>query len=64
MKAKIKVLKEYDLAALGVDAGKIKVRLSGFLLPPEKPAVKMIAGDAKTQAKELAQLLRSEAKVL
>jgi electron transfer flavoprotein beta subunit len=64
MKAKKKVLKEYDLAALGVDAQKIKVRLSGFQLPPEKPAVKMLAGDAAAQAKELTKLLRQEAKVL
>lgn len=64
MKAKKKVLKEFDLAGLGVDAGKAKVKYSNFKLPAEKPPIKMISGDAKTQAKELARLLREEAKVL
>jgi electron transfer flavoprotein alpha/beta subunit len=31
---------------------------------PERPPVKMIQGDAAAQAKELARLLREEAKVI
>lgn len=64
MKAKKKPLKELPLAEVGVAADKIKVRFKDFQLPKEKPAVKMIAGDAATQAKELVNLLLNEAKVL
>jgi electron transfer flavoprotein beta subunit len=64
MKAKKKVLKEYDLAALGLDASSTKVKMSQFKLPAEKPAVKMLSGDAKKQAGDLAGLLRNEAKVI
>lgn len=64
MKAKKKPLKEISAAELGVDASKLKIRLKDFQLPPEKPAVKMLSGDAATQAKELVNLLLNEAKVL
>jgi electron transfer flavoprotein beta subunit len=64
MKAKKKPLKEVSASEFGVDASKLKIRLKDFQLPPEKPAVKMIAGDAATQAKELVNLLLNEAKVL
>jgi hypothetical protein len=33
-------------------------------LPPARPAVRMIEGDAATQAKELLRLLHEEAKVI
>ncbi|MBX3020500.1 MAG: electron transfer flavoprotein subunit beta/FixA family protein [Bdellovibrionales bacterium] len=64
MKAKKKPLKEMALADTGVQASQLKTRLKDFQLPPEKPAVKMIAGDAATQAKELVRLIMDEAKVL
>ena len=64
MKAKKKPLKEIPLADLGIDTGKMKTRLKDFQLPPEKPAVKMLAGDSAAQAKELVRLLMDEAKVL
>ena len=64
MKAKKKPLKEFSLADVGVTDGAAKVRLKDFRLPPEKPAVKMIAGDASAQAKELVRLVLEEAKVL
>jgi electron transfer flavoprotein beta subunit len=64
MKAKKKPLKEIPLADVGVTAGQIKVRFKDFQLPPEKPAVKMIGGDAAAQAKELVNLLLHEAKIL
>jgi len=63
MKAKKKVLKDLTLEALGVSSsGKTKVLK--LELPADKPAVKMISGDATAQATSLVQLLRDEAKVL
>ncbi len=64
MKAKKKTIKEYDLASLGIDAGKSFVTYSKYELPPEKPPVKMIPGTAQEQALALVNLLRDEAKVL
>ncbi len=64
MKAKKKPLKELTLADVGVQATQLKVRLKDFQLPPEKPKVKMLTGDAATQAKELVRLVMDEAKVL
>lgn len=64
MKAKKKPLKEMSLADAGVQASQLKTRLKDFQLPPDKPAVKMISGDAATQAKELVRLIMEEAKVL
>jgi electron transfer flavoprotein beta subunit len=62
MKAKKKVLKEYEADTLAAAASKSKA--SAFTLPDDKTAVKMIAGDAAAQAQELARALRDEAKVL
>lgn len=64
MKAKKKPLKELSLGDTGLQPTQIKVRLKNFELPPEKPKVKMLTGDAGTQAKELVKLLLEEAKVL
>ncbi len=64
MKAKKKTIKEVSLNDLGVDPAKGAFRYAEFRLPPEKPAVKILAGDVKTQSHELARLLREEAKVL
>ncbi len=64
MKAKKKVLKEYEAEALGVVTADIKSKATAFTMPDDKTAVKMLAGDASAQAKELAHLLRDEAKVL
>jgi electron transfer flavoprotein beta subunit len=63
MKAKKKVLKEYDLAALDVNPVGLTKILS-MELPPEKPPAKLISGDAASQVAQLAKLLRDEAKVL
>lgn len=64
MKAKKKVIKELTLDGLGVGASDARTKHMNFQLPPEKPPVKMIEGDAATQAKTLATLLRQEAKVI
>ncbi len=63
MKAKKKVIKEFDSATLvaGVTA---KVETLSMELPAEKPAVKMLTGDAASQAAALVQSLRNEAKVI
>lgn len=63
MKAKKKPVKELTAADLGVNLS-AKIKHIQFQLPPEKPKVKMIAGDPSAQAKELAALLMNEAKVL
>lgn len=64
MKAKKKVIKEIEFASLNIPASDIKVKYTGMTLPAEKPAVKMLSGDASAQASELVKLLRDEAKVL
>jgi electron transfer flavoprotein beta subunit len=64
MKAKKKVIKELTLDGLGVSATDQRTKYLNFQLPPDKPPVKMIEGDAATQSKTLATLLRQEAKVL
>ncbi len=64
MKAKKKVIKEVEASSLNISAANNKVVYSGFALPADKPAVKMISGDSAAQASELVKLLRDEAKVL
>ncbi|MDX9731960.1 MAG: electron transfer flavoprotein subunit beta/FixA family protein [Bdellovibrionales bacterium] len=64
MKAKKKPIKELTLESLGVSASDARTKHLNYQLPAEKPAVKMIEGDAAAQAKTLATLLRQEAKVL
>ncbi len=64
MKAKKKVIKELELAALGLTDGDRKVSYSQFTLPAEKPPVKLLSGDSRSQASELVRLLRDEAKAL
>ena len=64
MKAKKKVLKEYEQAQLGIESSDFKVKSTGFTFPADKAPVKMISGDATAQTSELVKLLRDEAKVL
>ncbi|MBL7544585.1 MAG: electron transfer flavoprotein subunit beta/FixA family protein [Bdellovibrionaceae bacterium] len=64
MKAKKKVLKEYEAEALGVSASTAKSKMASFSMPEDKTAVKMLTGDASAQAQELARLLREDAKVI
>jgi electron transfer flavoprotein beta subunit len=63
MKAKKKVLKEVSFDSLGI-SGSSQVKVIGMDLPPEKPPVKMMAGDPSAQVTQLVHLLRDEAKVL
>ncbi len=69
MKAKKKEIKKAGLAETGLKAEQVgaagaKTKIVKFHNLPERPPVKMIAGDAATQAKELVRLLREEAKVI
>ena len=69
MKAKKKEIKKVGLAETGLKAEQVgaaaaKSKIVKFHNLPERPPVKMIAGDAATQAKELVRLLREEAKVI
>lgn len=64
MKAKKKIIKEVEFASLNIPATEVKVKLSQFSLPADKPPVKMLSGDVAAQSSQLVQLLRDEAKVL
>jgi electron transfer flavoprotein beta subunit len=64
MKAKKKVIKEIEFSTLNIPATDIKVKYTGFTMPADKPAVKMLSGDSSAQASQLVSLLRDEAKVL
>jgi electron transfer flavoprotein beta subunit len=66
MAAKKKPIQPLDLAALGLDGAAIapKVKVTALELPPARPPVRMVEGDAETQAKELIRLLHEEAKVI
>lgn len=64
MKAKKKPLKETSWESLDVGSEEVKIHFHDFQMPPEKPPVKMLDGEADQQAQQLVQLLHEEAKVL
>ena len=69
MKAKTKPVEKKDVGALGLDPSSVglagsKIQTLGMSLPPKREAGRIIEGDAAQAAKELAHLLREEAKVL
>jgi electron transfer flavoprotein beta subunit len=66
MAAKKKSIRVLDGAALGLDAAALapKVKVVALELPPARPPVRLIEGDAATQAAELIRLLHEEAKVI
>lgn len=64
MKAKKKPIKEVAASDFGASAANTTVSFEKFVLPADRAPVKMLSGDAQTQAKELIRLLREEAKVL
>lgn len=63
MKAKKKVLKEYDLGTLGVSVIN-HTKLVSIELPADRPPAKILSGDSGAQVSQLVKLLRDEAKVL
>lgn len=64
MAAKKKTIEVWDAAALGVSVPEAKTKVVAMEMPPPRPAVKMIEGDAGAQAKALLKLLHEEAKVI
>lgn len=65
MKAKKKPLARLDLDDLDIEGDiKAKTLINDIFLPPKKEAGKVLSGDIQDQAKELVQLLRTEAKVI
>ena len=69
MGAKKKPITDWDAAALGIDPAGVgksgaDVEVLNLEPPPARPPGKVIPGDAATAAKELARLLREEAKVI
>lgn len=64
MKAKKKVIKEIEFSTLGITDADQKVKYAGYTLPAEKPAVKLLVGDASAQVSQLISALRDEAKVI
>jgi len=69
MAAKKKPLEVVNLAALGLNASEVgaqgsQVVLTSLSLPPERAAGKILQGDPRETAKQLAALLRNEAKVI
>ncbi len=69
MGAKKKPITDWNAAALGIHPSSVgkqgaRVEIIGLEPPPARPPGKIIPGDAATAAKELARLLREEAKVI
>ena len=66
MAAKKKPIQVMDAATAGLKAEDLapRTRVVSMELPPARSAVKMIAGDADAQVKELLRVLHDEAKVL
>jgi electron transfer flavoprotein beta subunit len=69
MGAKKKPISDWNAPALGIDPATVgkagaKTETVALMPPPARPAGKIIPGDAETAAKELARLLREEAKVI
>jgi electron transfer flavoprotein beta subunit len=64
MKAKKKIIKEVELASLGISDAEQKVKYINYALPPEKAPVKLLSGDTQSQVQQLIGLLRDESKVL
>ena len=64
MAAKKKPLVVTKASDLGAAPGPPRVVRTSLELPPPRPAGRVLAGDAATAARELARLLRDEAKVI
>ena len=69
MKAKKKVIKEINLATLGLAASEVgesgsKLKTKNFRLPPERKAGKKIEGEPPEAVKEIVRMLHEEAKLI
>lgn len=64
MEAKKKPVKEIPITALGVDLGVQHIAFQKMYAPVKSKKTQMLIGDAKTVAKQLADKLKNEAKVI
>lgn len=66
MQAKKKPMQKISLADLGLEAGQVapRVKALSYSLPSPRAAGKVITGEAPEAARELARLLREEAKII
>lgn len=64
MAARRKEIVNKDAEALGLKGQVSKAQIRQMSMPPERPQGRKIEGDAATQAKELAHLLRTEVKLI
>lgn len=64
MEAKKKPVKEIPLATLGVDLGAQHLTFHKMYVPLKSKKTQMLTGDAKSVAKQLADKLKNEAKVI
>jgi electron transfer flavoprotein beta subunit len=69
MKAKKKVIKDINLATLGMAAAEVgeagsKLKTKNFRLPPERKAGKKIEGEPAEQVAEAIRMMHEEAKLI
>jgi electron transfer flavoprotein beta subunit len=64
MEAKKKPVKATTVAALGVDVNAMQMKLHKMYVPVKSKKTQMLTGDAKSVAKQLADKLKNEAKVI
>jgi len=64
MEAKKKPLKEVTVAALGADLGATQMKMHKMYVPVKSKKTQMLTGDAMSVAKQLAEKLKNEAKVI
>ena len=64
MEAKKKPLKEVPVSSLGVDLAAGHMKLHKMYVPVKSKKTQMLTGDAKSVAKQLAEKLKNEAKVI
>jgi electron transfer flavoprotein beta subunit len=64
MEAKKKPVKEIQIPSLGVDLGGGQIKMHKMYVPVKSKKTQMLTGDAKTVARQLADKLKNEAKVI
>jgi electron transfer flavoprotein beta subunit len=64
MEAKKKPVKEIALTSLGIDPNAAPMKMHKLYVPVKSKRTQMLAGDAKSVAKQLADKLKNEAKVI
>jgi len=64
MEAKKKPVKEIALTSLGIDPNAAQMKMRKMYVPVKSKKTQMLTGDAKSMAKQLADKLKNEAKVI